>query len=72
MVGVKLKNVSVKFGEKFRHNQNYTLVLWKQEHGVDETTTLEDVKSIIKERFSDQVELNKNSIVEIVDNTDKE
>ena len=70
MIAVKLKNVSVNSGKKFRHNQNYSIVLFKHVHNVDGTTTLEDVEAIINQDFKGEVKLNSKSIVEIVENTD--
>jgi hypothetical protein len=60
MVTIKLKNVSVKFGKKFRHNQNYTLTLYKKD-GVDEDTTIDEIENIIIEKLSDKIILSKQS-----------
>jgi hypothetical protein len=66
MVSIKLKNVSVKSGDRFRNNQNYTMVFWKKD-GIDETSTIEDIRELIVSKYSNRVVLNKSSQIEIVD-----
>lgn len=60
MVTVKLTNVSVKSGKKFRHNQNYTMTFWKYD-GVDENSTIDDIRNIIKSYYNHEVILNQSS-----------
>jgi hypothetical protein len=69
MITVKLKNVSIKYGKKFRHNQNYTTTFWNEDN-VDENTTIEDVINLIIYKRSDKILLSKQSKIEIVKNTD--
>ena len=66
MVAIKLKNVSVKSGDRFRNNQNYTMVFWKKD-GIDETSTVDDIRELIVSKYSNRVTLNKSSQIEIVD-----
>ena len=66
MVSVKLKNVSVKSGERFRNNQNYTMTFWKKD-GIDENSTVDDIRDLIISKYSNRVLLNKSSQIEIVD-----
>jgi hypothetical protein len=65
MVSIKLKNVSVKSGDKFRNNQNYTMTFFKKD-GIDETSTVDDIRDLIIYKYSNRVWLNKNSQIEIV------
>jgi hypothetical protein len=65
MVSIKLKNVSVKSGDKFRNNQNYTMTFFKKD-GIDETSTVDDIRDLIISKYSNRVLLNKNSQIEIV------
>jgi hypothetical protein len=65
MVSIKLKNVSVKSGDKFRNNQNYTMSFFKKD-GIDETSTVDDIRDLIISKYSNKVSLNKNSQIEIV------
>ena len=65
MVSIKLKNVSVKSGDKFRNNQNYTMTFFKKD-GIDETSTVDDIRDLIIYKYSNRVSLNKNSQIEIV------
>lgn len=66
MVSIKLKNVSVKNGDRFRNNQNYTMVFWKKD-GIDEASTVDDIRELIVSKYSNRVMLNKSSQIEIVD-----
>lgn len=66
MVSVKLKNVAVKNGDKFRNNQNYTMTFWKKD-GIDENSTVDDIRNLIISKYSNRVLLNKSSQIEIVD-----
>ena len=66
MVAIKLKNVSVKSGDKFRNNQNYTMTFWKKD-GIDENSTVDDIRDLIISKYSNRVLLNKTSQIEIVD-----
>lgn len=66
MIAVKLQNVSVKFGKKFRHNQNYTMTFFDN---VDINTTEDDIKSFINKDYKNKVILNKDSKIKIVLNT---
>jgi hypothetical protein len=69
MITVKLKNVSIKTAETFRSNQNYTINLFKKD-GVDENSTIEDVKSIIISKYPSKIKLNNNSKIQLkYDNT---
>ena len=65
MVAVKLKNVSVKYGERFRNNQNYTMTFWKKD-GIDENSTVDDIRYLIISKYSNIVTLNKSSQIDIV------
>jgi hypothetical protein len=65
MVSIKLKNVSVKNGNKFRNNQNYSMTFSKKD-GIDETSTVDDIRDLIISKYSNKVLLNKNSQIEIV------
>ncbi len=65
MVTIKLKNVSVKSGDKFRNNQNYTMTFFKKD-GIDETSTVDDIRDLIISKYSNRVSFNKNSQIEIV------
>lgn len=65
MVAIKLKNVSVKSGDKFRNNQNYTMTFWKKD-GIDEYSTVDDIKDLIFSKYFNRVILNKSSQIEIV------
>ena len=66
MVAIKLKNVSVKSGDRFRNNQNYTMTFWKKD-GIDENSTVDDIRDLIISKYSNRVLLNKSSQIEIVD-----
>ena len=66
MVLVKLKNVSVKSGDRFRNNQNYTMTFWKKD-GIDENSTVDDIRDLIISKYFNRVLLNKSSQIEIVD-----
>ncbi len=70
MIHIKLRNVSVKYGTKFRHRQNYSMTFYNR-HGVDANTTEEDIRKLIATDFSEKVYLNTASQLEIVLNTDK-
>lgn len=65
MIAIKLKNVSVKSGDKFRNNQNYTMTFWKKD-GIDEYSTVDDIRDLIISKYSNRVLLNKSSQIEIV------
>jgi hypothetical protein len=69
MVTIKLKNVSVKYGERFRKNQNYTMTFFNKD-GVDENTNVDDIRELIISKYSNKVNLTKQSQIEIVTNTD--
>ncbi len=64
-VVVKLENVSVKSGKKFRHNQNYSLVL--QSQGIDEHTTVDDIRKLITDTMDNVVRLSDNSKITIIE-----
>tara|TARA_R110000868_G_scaffold369101_1_gene632323 strand:+ start:125 stop:352 length:228 start_codon:yes stop_codon:yes gene_type:complete len=66
MVSVKLKNVSVKSDDRFRNNQNYTMTFWKKD-GIDENSTVDDIRDLIISKYSNRILLNKTSQIEIVD-----
>ena len=66
MVAIKLKNVSVKSGDKFRNNQNYSMTFWKKD-GIDENSTVDEIKDLIISKYSNRVVLNKSSHIEIVE-----
>jgi len=70
MITVKLKNVSVWSGGKYRNNQNYTIKFFHH-HGVYSTTTCDEIRDIIKRDFT-KVKLNDNSIIKIVYDSDVE
>lgn len=70
MIHVKFKNVSVANGDRFRHKQNWSLTLWKHNDGVDENTTVENIKDIINDKFKNVVKLNADSKI-IVENNYK-
>ena len=65
MVAIKLKNVSVKSGDRFRNNQNYTMTFWKKD-GIDENSTVDDIRDLIVFKYSNIVLLNKSSQIEII------
>lgn len=65
MVAIKLKNVSVKSGDKFRNNQNYSMTFWKKD-GIDEYSTIDDIKDLIISKYFNKVILNKSSQIEII------
>jgi hypothetical protein len=65
MVVIKLKNISAKSGDRFRNNQNYTMTFWKKD-GIDENSTVDDIRDLIISKYSNMVLLNKSSQVEIV------
>ena len=65
MVSVKLKNVSVKSGDRFRNNQNYSMSFWKKD-GIDENSTVDDIRDLIISKYSNRVLLNKTSQIKIV------
>ena len=54
MVLVKLKNVSVKSGDRFRNNQNYTMTFWKKD-GIDENSTVDDIRDLIISKYSNTI-----------------
>lgn len=66
MVTIKLKNVSVKSGDRFRNNQNYTMTFWKKD-GIDEKSTVDDIRDLIISKYSNRVVLNKTSQIEIIE-----
>ncbi len=72
MIHIKLKNVSVLYGKKFRHNQNYTMVFYKLIDAVDENTSEDDIKKLISDKYSKKVYLTKKSKLEIVSNKYKD
>lgn len=59
MVSVKLKNVLVKSGDRFRNNQNYTMTFWKKDN-IDENSTVDDIRDLIISKYSNRVLLNKH------------
>lgn len=65
MVVVKLKNVSINNGRKFRNNQNYTMIFWNKD-GIDHTSTINDIKQLIDSKYSGRVLLTKQSKIEIL------
>lgn len=65
MIAIKLKNVSVKSGDKFRNNQNYTMTFWKKD-GIDEYSTVDDIRDLIISKYFNRVILNKSSQIEII------
>lgn len=65
MTVVKLKNVSVRSGTKFRNNQNYTMTFFKKD-GVDKDSTLEEIRCLISSKYQNRVILNKSSTIDIV------
>ncbi len=69
MITIKLKNVSVKTGDRFRNNQNYTMTFFKK-HGVDGNSTVDDIRDLIISEYSNKVVLTKHSQIEIVTNTE--
>ncbi len=72
MIKITLKNVSISFGKKFRHNQNYSMVFWKLIDGVNENTTKDELFKIIKNYYSDRVLLNNSSKLTIERNSYKD
>ena len=66
MVVIKLKNISLKRGNKFRNNQNYSMTFWKKD-GIDENSTVDDIKDLIISKYSNRIILNKSSQIEIID-----
>jgi hypothetical protein len=64
MITVKLKNVSVWSGGKYRNNQNYTINFFHH-HGVYSHTTIDEIRDIINRDFT-KVKLNGNSIIKKV------
>lgn len=64
MITVKLKNVSVKSGNRFRNNQNYTMTFWKDE--IAENSTIENIRDLIISKYSNIVVLNKSSQIEYI------
>lgn len=71
MIHIKLKNVSVCYGKRFRHNQNYTMTFFEHKDGVNKNTTEEDIKNIISNKYSKKIYLNKQSKLEILINSNK-
>lgn len=67
MVLIKLKNVSVKSGDRFRNNQNYTMIFWKKD-GVDENSSIDDIREVILSKCSNRVQLNKSSQILKINN----
>ena len=67
-LAIKLKNVSVCYGKKFRHNQNYTMDFWTLNDGINENTTVEDLKKIIAEKYAHKVYLNPASKIIMLKN----
>lgn len=65
MTVVKLKNVSVKSGIRFRNNQNYTMVFFKKD-GIDKDSTVDEIKYLISSKYQSRVILNKSSTIEII------
>lgn len=65
MISIKLKNVSVKNGDKFRHNQNYTMAFFKKD-GIDGNSTVDNIRDLIISEYSNRVTLTKQSQIEIV------
>ena len=68
-ISVEFKNVSVKYGNKFRHNQNYHMVFWKLNDMVDSNTTEEDIKLICETKYADRLYFNHESKIKILTNT---
>lgn len=65
MVVVKLKNVSINNGRKFRTNQNYTMIFWNKD-GINSNSTIDDIKKLIDSNYSKRVILTKHSKIEIL------
>ena len=66
MVTIKLTDVSVKFGNKFRKRQNYTMWFSATKDGVTKNTSVNELMKIIAERYTHEVTLNKQSKIEII------
>lgn len=64
MVVVKLKNVSINNGRKFRNNQNYTMIFWNKD-GINSNSTIDDIKQLIDSNYSKRVILTKHSKIKI-------
>jgi len=62
MTTIKIKNATIKSGDKWRKNQNYTMSLFNSD-GVDENTTIEMITAIIEVNYNNKVQLTKNSKV---------
>lgn len=71
MITVKFENVSVKFGKKFRHNQNYTMTLYHTILDDYDVITDTDVKEVICENYGDRIYLNKQSVIKEIINSRK-
>lgn len=65
MVVVKLKNVSINNGRKFRTNQNYTMIFWNKD-GINSNSTVDDIKQLIDSNYSKRVILTKHSKIQIL------
>ena len=68
MIAIKLVDVTVftKRNKRVRHNQNYSMVFWRLDDGVGPDTTVEDLKKIITDKYSNRVCLNENSEIRIM------
>jgi len=62
MITVKIKNATIKSGDKWRKNQNYTMSLYNSD-GVDDDTTIEMITVIIDVNYTNKVQLTKKSKV---------
>jgi len=68
MLTVKIKNATIKSGDKYRNNQNYTMNLFKDD-GVNSDTTIDEVTNIINTYYYNKVMLTKASKVYITYNS---
>jgi hypothetical protein len=68
MITVKIKNATIKSGDKYRKNQNYTMNLFKDD-GVNSDTTIDEATDIINMYYCDKVVLTKESKVSITYNS---
>lgn len=69
MIAVRVENVSIRSGKRFRHNQNYTFTLWRLNDNIGPSTSVKDIKNIIEEKLAKKLQLNQNSVITILSNS---
>ena len=65
---IRVTGCSVRYGEKFRKNQNVHLGFNQIDDGVDGDTTTEELRELVSKKFAWSVRLDDRSKITIVNN----